>query len=202
MTGSEGAGILVLTATDLEARLLARAGIRTLTTGIGPIGAAITLTRHLARDSVDGIVICGIGGAYPGSGLEIGDVVCAVSETFGDLGVETPRGFLTTADLGFDTPSRFDLDLFPTKHQVPFVTCSTCTGTDERAVELATRTGGAVESMEGAALVQAAQSFGIPVGEVRGISNLAGLRDRTAWRVEEAAAAAQEAVLAWLETHG
>jgi nucleoside phosphorylase len=40
--------------------------------------------------------------------------------------------------------------------------------------------------------------FGIPAGELRGISNAVGNRDRSAWRVKEAAAAAQEALLlAW-----
>ena len=168
-------------------------------TGIGPVSAAIALTRHLSLEKVERIVICGVGGAYPGSGLAVGDVVSASTETFGDLGAESPEGFLDTKALGFDTPSTFDLDLFPTRLRVPFVTCSTCTGTDERAGELRERTKGSVESMEGAALVQVARSFEVPVGEIRGISNPVGNRDRGAWRIEEAATAAQEALLSWLK---
>jgi futalosine hydrolase len=52
--------------------------------------------------------------------------------------------------------------------------------------------------MEGAAAVQIASRYGIPIGEIRGISNFTGKRDRGSWRVKEAAAAAQEALLAWL----
>jgi hypothetical protein len=36
------------------------------------------------------------------------------------------------------------------------------------------------------------------VGEIRGISNLVGNRDRSAWRVKEAALAAQEGLLTWI----
>ena len=39
---------------------------------------------------------------------------------------------------------------------------------------------------------------GIPVGEVRGISNMVTNRDTSAWRLKDAALAAQEALLAWM----
>jgi len=192
------AGFLACTATEFEGRLLLAAGVPVLVTGVGPVTAAITLTRRLAEQPADRIVICGVGGAYPGSGLAVGTVACATTDTYGDLGADSPEGFLDLATLGFADTTTFDLDLFPAGHRVPFVTCSTCTGTDERANALAQRTGGSVESMEGAALVQVAQSFGVPVGELRGISNPVGNRDREGGRLEEAATAAQEALLQWL----
>jgi futalosine hydrolase len=190
--------ILVCTATDLESHLLVAADVPVLVTGVGPVGAAIALTRHLANESVERIVICGVGGAYPSSGLAVGDVACASTETFGDLGAESPGGFLDPEALGLSAPSTFELDLFPAERRVPFVTCSTCTGTDLRAGVLEERTGGSVESMEGAALVQVARTFGVAIGEIRGISNPVGDRDRESWRLAEAATAAQEALLRWL----
>ena len=39
---------------------------------------------------------------------------------------------------------------------------------------------------------------GIPVGELRGISNIVTNRDTQAWRIKEAATAAQEALLTWI----
>ncbi|HEY7863038.1 MAG TPA: futalosine hydrolase, partial [Thermoanaerobaculia bacterium] len=78
----------------------------------------------------------------------------------------------------------------------------TCTGTWERAEALAARTGGAVESMEGAALVHAARRMGTRIGEVRGISNTVGDRDRSRWRIPEAAAAARAALVSFLEAGG
>jgi futalosine hydrolase len=196
------ARLLACVATEFEGRLLVGAGLPVLVTGVGPVTAAIALTRHIEREPVDRIVVCGVGGAYPGSGLKVGEVACAESETYGDLGAATPAGFLDMQALGFATVAgafnTLELDLFPAERRVRFVTCSTCTGTDARAQELRERTGGAVESMEGAALVQVARTFGVPVGELRGISNPVGNRDRSAWRLDEAARQAQEALLRWL----
>ena len=178
-------------------------------TGVGPVNAAHAVTRFLMENSVGALIVCGVGGAYPGSGLTTASVVCADSETYGDLGAESPDGFLDMQALGFPVVggpnplfNRLPLDLFPAARRVPFVTCATCTGTDAKASALVARTGGAVESMEGAAVVHVARLMGVKVGEVRGISNAVGNRDRAAWRLEEAAAAARAAVVNWIEEHG
>ena len=91
------------------------------------------------------------------------------------------------------------LDLFPAARRVPFVTCASCTGTDAVAQALVARTGGVVESMEGAAIVHVARLMGVRVGEVRGISNMVGKRERSAWRIPEAAAAARASLIEWIE---
>jgi futalosine hydrolase len=90
------------------------------------------------------------------------------------------------------------LQLFPAPTRVKFVTVSTCTGTDGAARALEARTGGAVENMEGAAIAHVALLHGIPAGELRGISNIVTNRDPKSWRLKDAAAAAQEAALAWI----
>jgi futalosine hydrolase len=77
---------------------------------------------------------------------------------------------------------------------------STCTGTDASAGAIEARTGGAVENMEGAAIAHVAHLHGVPVGEVRGISNIVTNRDTSTWKLREAAEAAQTAVLAWVGT--
>jgi futalosine hydrolase len=196
--------------TDLEGGGLPTAvngrEIALIRTGVGPVSAAIALTRFLMVNEVASLIACGVGGAYPGSGLEPGSVVCAESETYGDLGADSPDGFLDMKALGFPLIggpepiyNLLPLDLFPVARRVPFVTCATCTGTDAAAAALCARTGGAVESMEGAAIVQTARVMGVKVGEVRGISNAVGRRDRAAWKLKEAAAAARAAVVAWIE---
>jgi nucleoside phosphorylase len=96
--------------------------------------------------------------------------------------------------------NRLPLSLFPAETRVPYVTTTTCTGTNATAQEIVRRTGGAVESMEGAAIVHVALKLGFEVGELRAVSNLVGDRDRKAWKVEEAAARAQHALLDWIES--
>jgi futalosine hydrolase len=90
------------------------------------------------------------------------------------------------------------MQVFPVARRAAFVTMSTCTGTEGAARAIEARTGGAVESMEGAAVAHVAHLHGIPVGEVRGISNVVTDRDRSAWRLQEAAEAAQEALISWI----
>ena len=203
--------LLLCVATEFEGALLrerldgSHPDVAIVRTGVGPVNAAHAVTLFLAKTGAREIVVCGVGGAYPTSGLQIGDVVCAASECYGDLGATSPSGFLDMKALGFPvveaaTPLFNDIpmQLFPVAHRVPFVTVSSCTGTDATARDIETRTAGAVESMEGAAIAHIAHLHGLPVGEVRGISNIVTNRDTTAWRLKEAAAAAQEAVLSWI----
>jgi futalosine hydrolase len=205
--------VIICVSTALEGEGLPRSvGGTTVTlvrTGVGPVNAAFALTRCLGELRPRAIIACGVGGAYADSGLTIGEVVSADSETYADLGAASPDGFLDMQALGFPVVdrvpplfNRLPLDLFPAARRVPFVTCSTCTGTEEGARAIVARTGGAVESMEGAAIVHVAELSHIPVGEIRGISNIAGRRDRATWRIREAAAAARQTLIDWLEAGG
>lgn len=169
------------------------------------MNAAHALTLAVTRKRPDAIVVCGVGGAYPGSGLSLGEVVAADVECYGDLGADGPSGFLDMKALGFplvagESPlyNELPFDVFPLERRVRFVTVNTCTGTDAAARAIAARTGGAVENMEGAAVAHVAHLHGVPAGEIRGISNLVTDRDTSQWRLREAAVAAQEALLEWI----
>ena len=203
--------LLLCVATDLEGALLREllaettASLTIVRTGVGPVNAAHAVTLFLAQDRPNAIVVCGVGGAYPSSGLHMGDVVCAETECYGDLGATSPAGFLDMEALGFpivEVPAPLynvlPMQVFPVKRRVRFVTMTSCTGTEAAARSIEARTGGAVESMEGAAVAHVAHLHGIPVGEVRGISNIVSDRDTRAWRLKEAATAAQEALISWI----
>lgn len=83
-----------------------------------------------------------------------------------------------------------------------FVTVSTSTGTSKRAKELERRfsaSGGAIcENMEGAAVAHVCAMYGIPMLEIRGISNIVEDRDWSKWDVKTAAENCQRAVVAFL----
>ena len=196
--------LVVCVATETEGALL-RPHVPVVCTGVGAVNAAYALTRFLNQSQVEGIIACGIAGAYPGLGIAIGSVVCAESECYGDLGADSPSRFLDMQALGFPVVqgaspiyNLLPIQIFPASQRVPFVTMNTCTGNDDDARVIEARTGGGVESMEGAAIAHVAALAGIPVGEIRGISNLVGNRDRSSWHVKEAALAAQEALLTWI----
>jgi futalosine hydrolase len=198
------ANLIVCVATELEGALL-KPHLPVLVTGVGAVNAACSLTRFLERQGAAAVVVCGIGGAYPDSGLSLAEAVWAGSEYYGDLGASSAGGFLDMQALGFPVIAgpeavynRLPLTIRPGDATTAFVTVNTCTGDAATARAIEARTGAAVENMEGAAIAHVATLYGIPSGEVRGISNPAGDRDRSVWRVKEAAAAAQGALLdAW-----
>jgi futalosine hydrolase len=201
------AALVVCVATELEGALL-RPHVPVIVTGVGAVNAAHALTRYLEREGADAVISCGIAGAYPrafSEGFGLASVVCAESECYGDLGANSAAGFLDMQALGFPVIARpeplynvLPMQIFPAGRRARFVTVNACSGTDDEACQREARTGGSVESMEGAAIAHVALLYRIPAGEIRGISNRAGTRDRAAWKVKEAAVAAQEALLTWL----
>ena len=203
--------VLVCTSTAFEAAILREhlvgaTGTRLIQTGVGPVNAAHAVTLAIAHERPQAVLVCGVGGAYPSSGLRVGDVACAEFEIYGDLGAQSPAGFLDMRALGFPVVegssaplfNELPMQLFPTERRATFVTVSTCTGTSAAARAIEARTGGAIENMEGAAVAHVAHLHRVPVGELRGISNMVTDRDTSTWRLKDAAEAAQRALLDWL----
>ncbi|MGP3969467.1 futalosine hydrolase [Streptomyces sp. 6N223] len=144
----------------------------------------------------DLVVSAGIAGGFAGvAGVEA--VVVASAIIAADLGVRTGEGFTDIAQLGFgrvayETPAPLARAAAAAADAVlgPVLTVSCVTGTDERAAELAAlHPGAAAEAMEGAGVAEAAAGFGVPVVEIRAVSNTVGTRDRSAWRIPGALAA-------------
>jgi futalosine hydrolase len=184
-----------------------------LTAGMGKTNAAHALTALIESEEVRGVIGFGVGGAYAGSGLGVGDIAVATEEVYGDEGVETPTGWISTEGIGIPLLPRSDAPCynhFPLDSALaasaaaalrsagfravsgPFVTVSTCSGTTERGARLATRFDAICETMEGAAYAHVAALYDLPYLEVRGISNLVVDRDLAGWRLREAAEAAAQ----------
>jgi futalosine hydrolase len=68
----------------------------------------------------------------------------------------------------------------------PSLTVGMVSGDVETAEERSMRYGAMAENMEGSAVAQACLLFNVPFLELRGISNTAGVRDKTKWRLAEA----------------
>jgi futalosine hydrolase len=195
---------------------LAGAEVVLIPGGMGKANAAQALTALLEGHPVRGIVNLGVGGAYPGSGLEVGGVALATEEIYGDEGVQAPTGWISTEGIGIpllETPSARHFNRFPLAAELvadahrrlveadfrvvagPFVTVSCCSGTARRGVQIAARFGAVCESMEGAALAHVAALYGVPFLAVRGISNAVEDRDLSRWRLRDAVEAACAAAL-------
>lgn len=76
-----------------------------------------------------------------------------------------------------------------------FVTVSQCSGTHESGELMKKRFNGLCENMEGAAAAHICAMYGVPMAEIRGISNIIEDRDRKKWDIEGAAANCNKAVI-------
>lgn len=190
-----------------------------LHSGVGKASAAGATAALLETRRPAAVVSFGCGGAYPGSGLQVGDLALGSEELFGDEGVLAPEGFLDLETLGFPLVERngrrlfhrFPVDAPLLRHSGPLlqqfvtarerrlatgplVTVSTCSGTDGGAAELARRTCGICENMEGAAIAQVCALYEVPFLTLRGISNLTEDRDLSRWDLQGGAEIAQQAL--------
>nr|WP_281890917.1 futalosine hydrolase [Paenibacillus sp. YYML68] len=205
-------GVLIMTAVEAEREAVLRGlsgldGVDVLLAGVGPAASAASTAVALARSGKPYrlVVSMGIGGGFPGV-ADIGSLVIANKIIAADLGVETADGFLSVDELGFGasqvavamelvqrlaeamrSSSAQSTETLTAVHVGPVLTVTTATGTAQTAARLAKRVpGAAAEAMEGYGVAVAAQAAGIPVLELRAISNAVGPRDRSAWRIPEA----------------
>ncbi|MFE6092157.1 futalosine hydrolase [Streptomyces massasporeus] len=178
--------------------------LEVITVGVGPALAAASTASALTAAALKGapyglVVSAGIGGGFL-PGAPVGSLVVADEIVAADLGAETEDGFLPVTELGFGT----------VRHEPPaelvrraaesagaragaVLTVSTVTGTAARAAALRERHPTALaEAMEGFGVAEAAAAQGVPVLEIRAISNPVGPRDRAAWRIGDALAALTE----------
>jgi len=199
--------ILIVTAVDAEREAVLRglgaaSGYEVIAGGVGPASAAASSAAVLAvaAGKYKLVISAGIGGGFPGQ-AEIGDIVVSTGIVAADLGAETPDGerFMSVDELGFGSARvevaeaealRLAEALQLSGLRViagQALTVSTATGSAEQAARLAARVPGAAsEGMEGYGVAIAAKLAGVPVLELRAISNAVGPRDKSAWRIGEA----------------
>ncbi|MGV6814267.1 MAG: futalosine hydrolase [Phycisphaerales bacterium] len=178
-------------------------------TGVGKANAAGAVARVLDPSRHLGVLSIGIGGALPGSGVKVGDVICADRSVFVDEGIETPAGWLSTQQMGFgafegsdnkdasDT-HRHDPEVVRwlsglahgvgATHIGPVACVSTCAGTDRRAQWVRSTSGALGEAMEGAGVCLSAMNTdrALLTGELRVVSNTTGDRETQQWDLDGA----------------
>jgi futalosine hydrolase len=208
---------LLVGATDLETTQLRSSRFPVVVTGIGAVNAAHALTKYLVTHPKPSVVIqTGVAGAFVPAGIPVGAVALADTEIYGDMGVLTKEGWQPMEAIGIPLiaardgqPARFNY--FPLDAALvaraagiagrlvaktgAFLTVSLVTGVQALGDELHQRFHAVCESMEGAAAAQVCALHDVPFLEVRGISNLVEDRDRSKWRLNEAAEAAQAVAL-------
>ncbi|MER5709990.1 futalosine hydrolase [Streptomyces sp. NPDC002122] len=191
------AAVAAATGTALAYAALADASLADASLADASLADA-SLADATARTPYDLVVSAGIAGGFAPR-APIGTVVVSEAIVAADLGADTPDGYLAVEELGFGRsvhpvphaltgPLAAALRAAGRPHTVaPVLTVSTVTGTAGRTAELAGRhPEAAAEAMEGFGVAEAAAAYGVPVVEIRAVSNAVGPRDRSAWRIGEA----------------
>ncbi len=199
------AGCLPVYAAPAEGDALADLGARRL--GVGKVAAALALQALLAQQRPSCVLVFGVAGAYPerhrpGAALAVGDLCVVGDDLLADEGVASAEGFADLARMGLGEIGPFGADVARTEALAQALDCaivrgatvSTCSGTEALSQALAARTGAAIETMEGAALALACRAAGVPMVQLRAISNRTGDRARGGWDLPRSIAVLQAAV--------
>ena len=203
---------LVTAATPFELNPLLSAcppGARfeSLVCGVGPVEATLRLTALLARREAAGapryrgVVNIGVAGAYrlAENSANLLDLCLAELEVLGDLGICDETAIVSLRSDTLEILDTFALDgplLAEAASALAgggmacrrgtFVTVSCVSGTSRRGDLLARQHQGLCENMEGAAAARVCREFGLPLLELRCVSNLVEERDLRKWRLREA----------------
>ena len=188
--------ILIVTAVQQEADAIGFSdSAYVVAGGIGRTNAAVATTTAIHNEGpFDFVISAGVAGSLPNGNLSIGDVVVASSCVYVEEGLITPDGFQDMDAMGFSLGD-FSGNTVPvdaTLHSLlgaigmtgSIATVATCSGTDEQATLVATRTNCICEAMEGAAVVHAARRVSAAAIEIRTISNTTGNRHSQEWDIE------------------
>ncbi len=174
------------------------------------VNTAWWLGRVLATETYDLLQNVGVCGAFDTVKHPLGSVVQITQDCYSELGAEDADGtFLALQDMGFTNfttegiayyntlknPKPLQLDV----PRVSGITVNTVHGTAVSIAQVQKEWQPDVESMEGAAFMQAALQAGVPFAVLRGVSNAIEPRNRAAWQLQQAAQAAQQVVIDYLQ---
>ena len=220
---------LIVCPTSLEAGYLSKEAIRVskevelyslphfnqtdlLISGIGINKTTYSLTKALNIKKYDFVIHIGIAGSYDNQ-LVLGSVVNIQSEAYGDMGIESQKGFTSLFDLNLINKNEFPFTdgklinktfipqffaAYPSLNGVTVNSLSTIEKTNKKRKELFNAQ---IESMEGAAVFFTCMMEKIDFMEIRAISNYVGERDKNYWKIEEAIKNLNKVVSEFLKQH-
>jgi futalosine hydrolase len=210
--------IAIIAATELEMAPLrkmvlpySKGKIDLSITGVGPIPTAFSVSRLITNKRPTAIIQMGIAGCFDQQ-IKIGTAVAVQSEIMADMGVYEDGMYKDIFQMGL-TP----YDAFPYENgclnnthedllnkagiqQVKAVSVSEITTLQTKIDLFHHHYGAEIESMEGAAFHYTCLAENIPFIQLRGISNIVGIRDKKQWNIPEALSAVRTACLNLLES--
>ena len=165
-----------------------------LLTGVGSPETIFHLTRLLSKSKFDRVIQVGIAGSYK-SNIGPGALVEIKEEVFADLGIDKLGEFVSVFESGITNPNAMPFNSgvlinpyqrITSFYQARAVTVNTVSGSEKLIEQRVSKYNPDIESMEGAAAFYTCLSLGIPILQVRSISNYVEPRNRSSWKMEVA----------------
>lgn len=165
--------IVVMFPTATEARLFQHPSVEVVVSGVGLTATAYATLKTLRDSQPDVLILAGIAGMYPESGLKIGDTVLVGSECEADLGFFTPTGFqhlsALAIDMDFETRHTLTCPWLSANPPLPLASSYSLNAALAPFVDTA---GVDIENMEGAAFFHVCLQEQQRFYQVRSISNI------------------------------
>ena len=167
-----------------------------LITGVGIPATVFHLTNHLAQKGYDLIIQAGIAGSFNNK-LVAGKVAMIEADSFGDIGIEEKGNFKTLFETGLAHENEFPFSYgrllneheyfkHPSLPVAKGITVNKIMDDEIQIKRMREKSGADIESMEGAAFHYVCLQQKIKFLQLRSISNIAGERDKTKWKMKEA----------------
>ncbi len=184
--------------------------------GFGPVAAAARTAQLLAEWRPQLVCLVGIAGAIDPR-LTLGRAYAFSAVACDGVGAGSGEAHRTAEELGWQQWFDPESGLAISGHlplAVPddagmiddggllLTCCSASASDDEVRVRKARFPSATAEDMEGFAVAVACQLFDVPLQIIRGISNVAGERDKSTWQIEPALTAAAQSMMQWSRYHG
>jgi futalosine hydrolase len=190
--------LLVVAATDFEIKpfIENNKSADVLITGVGIPATVFHLTKQLAQKEYDLAIQAGIAGSFNNT-LVTGRVAMIETDTFGDIGIDEKGAFTTLFETGLAHENVFpftngwlrnDHEYFthPSLPVAKGITVNKIIDDKIQIKRMQEKFGAGIESMEGAAFHYVCLQQKVKFLQLRSISNIAGERDKTKWKVKEA----------------
>jgi futalosine hydrolase len=197
-TRGEVSSLLKAEHQGLETGLFPYENCDVLITGVGIHATVFQLTRCLSQSSYDLIMNAGICGCFDKQ-RQLAEIVNVTTDFFGDLGAESPDGFLDAYSLGLFEKNNFpfvdgklcsadrsDISTINELSKVSGTTVQTVHGAQQSIDDFLKSNAADTESMEGAAVFYVAAMMNTKCIQIRAISNYVEARNRAAWKIKEA----------------
>jgi len=169
--------------------------------GFGPVVPAAIATEQIHQHQPHQIILCGIAGAYQGASLETGAAYEFSQLKIDGIGVGQGTDFKTPSQMGWTQfagdANRSPIgDVIDVNSATRRALLTVCTAASDRAEadDRYHRYAVDAEDMEAFAVAAACRLQNVPLRVVRGISNIAGDRDHSQWKIADAMNSAMDIV--------